>query len=168
MGLGQEVFFFSQSMLTLAQIETLEAKQAAEVLKPSFSRLYPQTVFVPGAWMEYLPRMLHSGKSLGTRAQRKGVFCSNLVRWCLFGDDSLYSKCFHMIVHISGFSSPILRCGAMVVSNNVLDQLYAGRIQEDDCAAVASGSLTEEEGRCNTDSTGRPRNDCELMHLERI
>jgi len=89
-----------------------------EVLQPSFRRLYPQTVFVAGSYMEYLPRMLHAGK-----------------------------------------------CGAMVVSNNVLDQLYAGRIQEDDCAAVASGSLTEEEGRCQTDFTGRPRNDCELMQV---
>ena len=56
----------------------------------------------------------------------------------------------------------------MIVSNGVLDSLYAGRIQEDDCAAVASGSLTEEEARCRTDSTGRERNDCELMHLELI
>ena len=41
----------------------------------------------------------------------------------------------------------------------------SGNVKEEDCADVASGSITEDVGRCQTDYTGRPRDDCEFMKV---
>ncbi|CAE7767105.1 GLR3.2 [Symbiodinium necroappetens] len=53
-------------------------------------------------------------------------------------------------------------CGAMILSQDLIDRLHAGLVQENDCADLAAGSITEEEAHCRTDSKGNPRNDCKF------
>lgn len=54
-------------------------------------------------------------------------------------------------------------CEGMVLSQDLIDQLYAGQIKDKDCAEVASGSITDAEGRCHSDHRGSTRVDCHLV-----
>ncbi|CAE7036079.1 GLR3.2 [Symbiodinium natans] len=56
-------------------------------------------------------------------------------------------------------------CDAVIMSQVAIDTMHAGQLQERDCNAVASGSITEEVGRCERDSFGNPRNDCNLIRV---
>ena len=53
-------------------------------------------------------------------------------------------------------------CGAMILSQTLIDMLHAGLFQERDCRDLAAGLITQEEAHCTTDSRGNPRNDCKL------
>mmetsp|Transcript_54149 Transcript_54149/g.127272 ORF Transcript_54149/g.127272 Transcript_54149/m.127272 type:complete len:653 (-) Transcript_54149:170-2128(-) len=56
-------------------------------------------------------------------------------------------------------------CGALIMSQISIDSMHAGKLREHDCNAVTSGSISEEEGRCERDFLGNPRNDCNLMRV---
>ncbi|CAE7862614.1 GLR3.4 [Symbiodinium sp. KB8] len=56
-------------------------------------------------------------------------------------------------------------CGALIMSQVSIDSMHAGLLREHDCNAVASGSISEEEGRCERDFLGNPRDDCNLMRV---
>jgi len=56
-------------------------------------------------------------------------------------------------------------CGAMILSQDVIDMLLGGKVREADCEQVAQGSITAEEGRCETDHLGVERNDCNFIRV---
>ncbi|CAJ1438282.1 unnamed protein product [Effrenium voratum] len=57
------------------------------------------------------------------------------------------------------------KCGAMILSQDVINLLQSGDIQRQDCAAVQSGEITEDEGRCQTDHLGNDRDDCTFLQV---
>eukprot|EP00435_Cladocopium_sp_Y103_P066527 s344_g28.t1 len=100
-----------------------------------------------------------------------------------FTFESVFGKVF--VPHADYMAGPrnfyAGNCEGMVLSQDLIDQLYAGQIRDKDCAEVASGrtlaeiamgdlwvlvlprSITDEEGRCHTDHRGNPRVDCHLV-----
>ena len=59
------------------------------------------------------------------------------------------------------------RCRAMIVSEDIINSLHGGLIQQADCDDVNAGRVSEEVGRCTTTETnpGNARNDCELLRV---
>ena len=51
------------------------------------------------------------------------------------------------------------RCGAMVVSQEIINSMHAGNIREQDC----NSGLSEDISRCNYDNFGNRRDDCNFI-----
>ncbi|CAE7031211.1 GLR3.4 [Symbiodinium natans] len=82
---------------------------------------------------------------------------------------NLYSRASFVLVGSQEHSPRRMHagdCKAMVVSQDVIDSLHAGYIKEQDCNEVqVTQTVTEDEGRCETDYLGRTRDDCNFIRV---
>ena len=54
------------------------------------------------------------------------------------------------------------QCDVMVLSQDVIDRVFAGKLREDDCAAFQAGTMTQEEAQC---WDGDEQRDCSFLKV---